>query len=60
MTGSGGAVQHDFNERRPYNAVSDFVDADAGVHGRKVAFIDPDRSLSYGFTLAGRRHDEHG
>ena len=49
MTGSGGAVQHDFNERRPYNAVSDFVDANvARGLGRKVAFIDPDRSLSYG------------
>jgi 4-hydroxybenzoate-CoA ligase len=44
----GGAVQHDFNERRPYNAVSDFVDANvARGLGRKVAFIDPDRSLSY-------------
>ena len=44
----GGRVQHDFNERRPYNAVSDFVDANvARGLGRKVAFIDPDRSLSY-------------
>ena len=42
-------MQHDFNERRPYNAVSDFVDANvARGLGRKVAFIDPDRSLSYG------------
>lgn len=39
----------DFSERRPYNAVSDFVDANVarGLAG-KIAFIDPDRSLSYG------------
>jgi 4-hydroxybenzoate-CoA ligase len=38
-----------FTERRPYNAVSDFVDANvARGLARKVAFIDPDRSLSYG------------
>ena len=36
-------------ERRPYNAVSDFVDANvARGLGKKVAFIDPDRSLTYG------------
>ena len=42
-------MQHDFTERRPYNAVSDFVDANVtrGL-GRKVAFVDPDRSLTYG------------
>ena len=38
-----------FTERRPYNAVSDFVDANvARGHAKKIAFIDPDRSLSYG------------
>jgi len=42
-------VLDQFSERRPYNAVSDFVDANVarGLAG-KVAFIDPDRSLSYG------------
>jgi 4-hydroxybenzoate-CoA ligase len=45
----GGRVQHDFTERRPYNAVSDFVDANVARDlGRKVAFVDPDRSLTYG------------
>ncbi len=36
-------------ERRPYNAVSDFVDAHI-TQGRanKVAFVDPERSLTYG------------
>ena len=36
-------------ERRPYNAVSDFVDAHI-AQGRagKVAFVDPERSLTYG------------
>ncbi|HEX5210202.1 MAG TPA: benzoate-CoA ligase family protein [Pseudolabrys sp.] len=44
---------HDFSRRRPYNAVSDFVDSHI-AHGRagKVAFIDPDRSLTYGELLA--------
>ncbi len=38
-----------YEERRPYNAVSDFVDANvAGGLGQKVAFIDPERSLTYG------------
>ena len=37
-----------FAARRPYNAVSDFVDANmARGLGGKIAFIDPDRSLSY-------------
>jgi 4-hydroxybenzoate-CoA ligase len=36
-------------ERRPYNAVSDFVDAHiAAGRGSKVAFVDPERSLTYG------------
>jgi len=44
-----GAGVDDFSERRPYNAVSDFVDANvARGLGNKIAFIDPDRSLSYG------------
>ncbi|HEY5216001.1 MAG TPA: benzoate-CoA ligase family protein [Pseudolabrys sp.] len=39
----------DVTERRPYNAVSDFVDANVarGLSG-KIAFIDPDRALTYG------------
>ena len=38
-----------FAERRPYNAVSDFVDAHiAQGRGGKTAFIDPARSLTYG------------
>jgi benzoate-CoA ligase family protein len=38
-----------FTERRPYNAVSDFVDAHiAAGRGSKAAFIDPERSLTYG------------
>ena len=40
---------HDFSERRPYNAVADFVDANvARGLGGKIAFVDPDRSLTYG------------
>src|SRR5579864_4168765 len=44
-----GTAIEDFTVRRPYNAVSDFVDAHIAV-GRtgKVAFVDPDRSLTYG------------
>ncbi len=39
----------EFTERRPYNAVSDFVDANvARGLASKIAFIDPDRSLAYG------------
>jgi 4-hydroxybenzoate-CoA ligase len=38
-----------FSERRPYNAAADFVDANVarGLAG-KVAFIDPQRSITYG------------
>jgi 4-hydroxybenzoate-CoA ligase len=44
-----GAGVDEFTERRPYNAVSDFVDANvARGLGSKIAFIDPDRSLTYG------------
>jgi 4-hydroxybenzoate-CoA ligase len=40
---------HDFSERRPYNAVTDFVDANvARGLGNKIAFVDLDRSLTYG------------
>ncbi len=42
-------VSDDFTARRPYNAVSDFVDANvARGLAKKIAFIDPDRSLTYG------------
>ncbi len=38
-----------FEERRSYNAVSDFVDANAARGlSDKIAFIDPERSLTYG------------
>jgi len=42
-------VLDDFTERRPYNAVSDFIDAHV-ARGRagKPAFIDPERTLTYG------------
>jgi 4-hydroxybenzoate-CoA ligase len=44
-----GAGVDEFYERRPYNAVSDFVDANvARGLGSKIAFIDPERSLTYG------------
>ena len=39
----------DFLQRRPYNAVTDLVDAPvARGLGGKIAFADADRSLSYG------------
>jgi 4-hydroxybenzoate-CoA ligase len=39
----------DFSSRRPYNAVSDFVDANvARGLGNETAFIDPERSITYG------------
>ncbi|HVV60203.1 MAG TPA: benzoate-CoA ligase family protein [Pseudolabrys sp.] len=42
-------VQDIFTERRPYNAASDFIDANvARGLGAKVAFVDPERSLTYG------------
>ncbi len=45
----GGVALEDFTARRPYNAVSDFVDSHIAL-GRadKVAFVDPDRALTYG------------
>ena len=50
LTGQTGMGLSDkFTERRPYNAVFDFVDANvARGLAKKTAFIDPDRSLSYG------------
>ncbi len=39
----------DLLQRKPYNAVADFVDAPvARGRGGKIAFVDADRSLSYG------------
>ncbi len=39
----------DLLQRRPYNAVSDFVDANvARGHGGKIAFTDFERSLTFG------------
>jgi 4-hydroxybenzoate-CoA ligase len=42
-------VHDHFSERRPYNAVTDFVDANMvrGL-GDKIAFVDPERALTYG------------
>src|ERR1700687_3140196 len=45
----GIGLPDDFAARRPYNAVSDFIDVNvARGLGQKNAFIDPDRSLTYG------------
>jgi len=46
-------LSDDFTARRPYNAVTEFID----VHltqgrGDKIAFVDPDRSLNYGALQA--------
>jgi 4-hydroxybenzoate-CoA ligase len=39
----------DFSARRPYNAASDFIDTNvARGLASKLAYIDPDRSISYG------------
>ncbi len=39
----------DFLQRRPYNAVTDFIDTHvARGLGDKIAFADPERSLTYG------------
>ncbi len=45
----GVAISEDLVARRPYNAVTDFVDSHI-AQGRadKIAFIDPERSLTYG------------
>ena len=46
---AGAGVHDHFSERRPYNAVTDFVDANVvrGL-GDKIAFVDPERALTYG------------
>lgn len=42
-------MQEEFTVRRPYNAVTDFVDCHiANGRAGKIAFIDPQRSLTYG------------
>lgn len=47
MHGQLGAVE-DLAERRPYNAVADFVDIHiAQGRGDKTAFVDPESSLTY-------------
>jgi 4-hydroxybenzoate-CoA ligase len=47
MHGQLGALE-DFAERRPYNAVADFVDIHVPQgRGDKIAFVDPERSLTY-------------
>jgi 4-hydroxybenzoate-CoA ligase len=47
--GESGTMLDDLLQRKPYNAVSDFVDAPvARGLGGKVAFIEADRSLTYG------------
>jgi 4-hydroxybenzoate-CoA ligase len=45
----GAIALEAFTARRPYNAVRDFVDAHI-AQGRadKIAFVDPERSLTYG------------
>jgi 4-hydroxybenzoate-CoA ligase len=43
------SLPEDFTQRRPYNAVTDFVDANVGRGlADKVAFTDPARSLTFG------------
>jgi 4-hydroxybenzoate-CoA ligase len=43
-----GVTAEAWSERRPYNAATDFVDANvAAGRGEKVAFIDPQRKLTY-------------
>lgn len=44
----GAGVADIFTERRPYNAVSDFVDAHIATgRANKIAFVDPERTLTY-------------
>ena len=51
----------EFSQRRPYNAASDFVDAniEAG-RGNKAAFSDGQRKLSYGELQAQSQRFAHG
>src|SRR5262245_12392375 len=49
MAGRRGSAMTDFAERRPYNAVTDFVDANvARGLGDRLAFDDGTRRLTYG------------
>ena len=42
------SMLEDLLRRKPYNAAADFVDAPvARGFGKKIAFIDPDHSLTY-------------
>lgn len=42
-------LDDDFLRRRPYNAASDMIDANVGRGlADKIAFTDPDRSITYG------------
>ena len=44
-----GRVLDEFSQRRAYNAAADFIDAHvARGLGDKTAFIDPERSITYG------------
>jgi 4-hydroxybenzoate-CoA ligase len=46
-------MSEDFTARRPYNAAAEFVDANvARGLGGKVAFTDPERTLTYGALQA--------
>jgi 4-hydroxybenzoate-CoA ligase len=43
----------DFTQRRPYNAAAEFVDANvARGRGQRIAFTDPQRTLTYGALQA--------
>src|SRR5262245_36013974 len=50
----------DWSQRRPYNAVADFVDANARRHADKVAFIEGQRTLTYGALAAATCRLAHG
>src|SRR5262249_1811534 len=49
LGGGSRSMLGDLLQRKPYNAVTDFIDAPV-VRGLadKIAFMDPERSLSYG------------
>ena len=42
----------DYSQHQPYNAASDFIDANASRRGDKIAFTDPSRTLTYGALQA--------
>jgi 4-hydroxybenzoate-CoA ligase len=51
----------EFSQRRPYNAASDFVDANIGAgRGNKTAFSDGRRSLTYGELQDQSQRFAHG